>query len=798
MRVRISPPVATACGSSQSQHTGRGTSNSEWLADKFVRSVYGAPRGSHSTVYSSGMTNHAATVHRTLSRRYLVAISLMSIFVIGAAVTVSRAVERLSRDAELVNVTGRQRMLSQRISKAALRIEYATSPAEADGSRAELRDALTRFRAQRARLVADSGSGGGEIKLGFLVSTRPHFERLSSAAGTLADSGASVRAVPRVLIGEILASADRYLPLMDSATTALSADASRRVEQTKMVVAGIALTVLLGIIGIWLFILRPSAAIVRDSVAELREKNVALDRSLVAAEHAAKVKSEFLATVSHELRTPLNAVIGLSGLLVDTPLDARQRVFVSTINHSGEALLGLINNILDLAKIEAGKLELEVLDFDVRELVETAAETLAFRAEGERIELATNVASDVPSLVSGDQGRVRQVLMNLLGNAVKFTERGSVVIRVSRTDAGLVRFAVTDTGVGVTAEQSARLFQPFSQADASTTRRFGGTGLGLDISRRLVELMGGTIGLTSEPGKGSTFYFDLPLWPVEDRVEDISLLVGRRILIVDDLAANRLLLREIVLGWKMSPDEAVDAESALRALRDAAAGGHAYDAALLDFEMPGTDGYGLARLIREDAAIADTPLILISSYSDSGDPARVAAAGFSATMSKPLRQGPLLRALAAALAPVDARRATTSPVSAEREIPHWSGRRALVADDNPVNILVLKALLEQRGIRADAAGDGVEAVEALARAQYDVVLMDVHMPRMDGLSATRAIRADERVRGAVPVRIVGVTASVGEDDRRACLDAGMDDYLGKPITREGLDATLRASLGEPS
>jgi signal transduction histidine kinase/DNA-binding response OmpR family regulator len=798
MRVRISPPVATAFGSSQSPHTGRGTSNSEWLADKFVRSVYGAPRGSHSTVYSSGMTNHAATVHRTLSRRYLVAISLMSIFVIGAAVTVSRAVERLSRDAELVNVTGRQRMLSQRISKAALRIEYATSPAEADGSRAELRDALTRFRAQRARLVADSGSGRGEIKLGFLVSTRPHFERLSSAAGTLADSGASVRAVPRVLIGEILASADRYLPLMDSATTALSADASRRVEQTKMVVAGIALTVLLGIIGIWLFILRPSAAIVRDSVAELREKNVALDRSLVAAEHAAKVKSEFLATVSHELRTPLNAVIGLSGLLVDTPLDARQRVFVSTINHSGEALLGLINNILDLAKIEAGKLELEVLDFDVRELVETAAETLAFRAEGERIELATNVASDVPSLVSGDQGRVRQVLMNLLGNAVKFTERGSVVIRVSRTDAGLVRFAVTDTGVGVTPEQGARLFQPFSQADASTTRRFGGTGLGLDISRRLVELMGGTIGLTSEPGKGSTFYFDLPLGPVEDRVEDISLLVGRRILIVDDLAANRLLLREIVLGWKMSPDEAVDAESALRALRDAAAGGPAYDAALLDFEMPGTDGYGLARLIREDAAIADTPLILISSYSDSGDPARVAAAGFSATMSKPLRQGPLLRALAAALAPVDARRATTSPVSAEREIPHWSGRRALVADDNPVNILVLKALLEQRGIRADAAGDGVEAVEALARAQYDVVLMDVHMPRMDGLSATRAIRADERVRGAVPVRIVGVTASVGEDDRRACLDAGMDDYLGKPITREGLDATLRASLGEPS
>jgi CheY-like chemotaxis protein len=319
-----------------------------------------------------------------------------------------------------------------------------------------------------------------------------------------------------------------------------------------VVIAGIAVTVFLGMIGIWVFILRPSAAIVRTSIAELGEKNAALDRALLEAEHAAKVKSEFLATVSHELRTSLNAVIGLSGLLADTTLDARQQVFVSTINHSGDALLGLINSILDLAKIEAGRLDLEVLDFDVCELVETAAETLAFRAEGERIEVATNVAANVPSRVSGP---------------------------------------------------------------------------GLDISRRLVELTAGTIGLTSEPQRGSTWPFDLPLGPVEDRVDDISLLVGRRILIVDDLAANRLLRREVVLGWKMMPDEVVDAEAALRALRDAAEGGRAFDVALLDFEMPRTDGYGFARLIGEDATIARTPLILISSYSDSGDPARVAAAG---------------------------------------------------------------------------------------------------------------------------------------------------------------------------
>jgi two-component system sensor histidine kinase/response regulator len=304
-----------------------------------------------------------------------------------------------------------------------------------------------------------------------------------------------------------------------------------------------------------------------------------------------------------------------------------------------------------LAKIEAGRLELEVLEFDVRELVETAAETLAFRAEGEHIELATYVAADVPARVSGDQGRVRQVLMNLMGNAVKFTERGSVVVRASMLDGGRVRFAVTDTGVGITDEQSARLFQPFSQADASTTRRFGGTGLGLDISRRLVELMGGTIGHSSSFGEGSTFHFDLPLGQVEARVDESALLVGRRVLIVDELAANRLLLREVVLGWKMIPEEAATADECLWALRDAAANGRGFEAALLDFAMPDTDGYELARLIREDAAIARTPLILISSYSESGDPARVAAAGVSATMNKPLRQGPLLRALVVALAP---------------------------------------------------------------------------------------------------------------------------------------------------
>jgi signal transduction histidine kinase/DNA-binding response OmpR family regulator len=559
--------------------------------------------------------------------------------------------------------------------------------------------------------------------------------------------------------------------------------------------------VLLGLVLVGLFVLRPAVLGIRAAVEQLRQANADLDAAVTQARELAQSKSEFLATMSHELRTPLNAVIGLSGLLAETNLDERQRKFVTTINHSGEALLGLINNILDLSKIDAGRLELEVLDFDIRELVETSAETLALQAEARNVELATHVAKGVPAGVRGDPGRIRQVLLNLIGNALKFTERGSVTVRVRTADSGRLRFEVADTGIGIPPEKIGRLFRAFSQVDASTTRRFGGTGLGLDISRRLVELMGGTIGVESKVGVGSTFYFEIPLAAVELERTDTHLaahaiLRERRVLIVDDTDANRLLLRETLAAWGARPFEAASSQVALSELRAASRSGQPFDVAILDWQMPEMDGYQLAAEVRRDASIAGTPLILLSSFTHVAPPEAADAAKFAATLAKPVRQRPLLEALANALTSAGTE-PRPRPAIAGHPGNRWPGRRVLVADDNPVNVLVLKSMLEAHGLRVNTAADGNEVLDACGRTSYHLIFMDVYMPAMDGLAATRAIRGREGA-GGPRVPIVACTASVTQDDRAACTAAGMDDYVSKPIARDVLEATLRRWLGEPA